>query len=75
MKDTLLTLEFEGRAPREVVLVAAVPARVEMGLLLSPALERAVPAAVDAVLEELRARGVEPARRAPGDRPGPWWRR
>jgi len=73
VKEALLTAEFEGRGPREVLLVGAVPADTSMGVRLSPPLREAVPVAVDAVLAELRrlGRGAVP-RDLPG-RPDIWW--
>jgi hydrogenase maturation protease len=48
VKETLLALEFAGRAPREVTLIGVVPAVTIMGLDLSAAVQAAVPAAVRA---------------------------
>jgi hydrogenase maturation protease len=74
VKETLLALEFAGRAPRDVTLVGVVPAATGMSLELSDAVAAAVPAAVAAVADVLRSSGVavEPRRDA---RPaGAWWR-
>jgi len=57
VKEALLALEFAGRSPRELTLVGVVPARIEMGLHLSPAVRAAVPKAVAAVVAALRAAG------------------
>ena len=73
VKEALLALEFGGQGPREVVLLGAIPARTDMSTELTPALRRAVPILVDAVVEELRRRGLPPTRRpVPRDRQ-PWW--
>jgi hydrogenase maturation protease len=75
VKEALLTAEFAGRGPREVLLVGAVPADTAMGVGLSPALRDAVPAAVAEVLKELERLGRPAERRsAPAD-PDIWWAR
>jgi hydrogenase maturation protease len=73
VKEALLTAEFEGRAPREVLLVGAVPERTAMGVGLSPAVQAAVPRAVDEVLRELARLGLRPAARGGPQRPDIWW--
>lgn len=73
IKESLLTLELSGRAPREVLLVGVIPERVEGGIGLSGPVRRALPRACDAVAEELRRLGV-PAKRRPTPRsPDLWW--
>jgi hypothetical protein len=77
VKETVLTLEFAGRAPHTLSLIGAVPARMAMGTALSPPLRDAVPGAVDAIvaaLERLHI-GVQP-RVGPAlarDPHSPWW--
>jgi hydrogenase maturation protease len=73
VKEALLTAEFAGQGPQEVLLVGAVPADTAMGVHLSPALRQAVPPAVAEVLRELERLG-RPAvpRREPGP-PHIWW--
>lgn len=73
VKETLLALDFAGDGPAEVVLVGAIPGDLKMEPGLSPSLRAAVAPAVEAVLDALRARGVEPARRLPADPVLPWW--
>jgi hydrogenase maturation protease len=73
VKEALLTADFEGRGPREVLLVGVVPSDTSMGVRLSPALREAVPLAVAAVLAELdRLGGGAVARDLPGH-PDIWW--
>ena len=73
MKEALLTAEFAGRGPREVLLVGAVPETTAMGVRLSPALRAAVPAAADEVLRELERLGRPAARRSAPLSPDIWW--
>jgi len=71
--EALATAELAGRAPGDVVLVGVVPARVEPGPGLSPAVAAALPRAVLTVLDELARLGAE-ARPRPGpSRPDIWW--
>jgi len=66
VKEALLTLEFAGRAPREVTLIGVVPARTDLALNLSPPVEAAVAPAVQALVDALEQFGVSVTRR-----PGP----
>jgi hydrogenase maturation protease len=61
LSETLRMLEFAGRAPQHVTLVGVVPGRVAMGLEPSDAVRDAVPRAVGAIADALRAAGF-PAR-------------
>ncbi|HVP69472.1 MAG TPA: hydrogenase maturation protease [Anaeromyxobacteraceae bacterium] len=73
LKGHLETLEFAGRAPREVFVVGALPEDVELRSGLTPRLKAAVPRVIDEVLSVLRRLGVEPVLR---DEPLPldlWW--
>jgi hydrogenase maturation protease len=73
VRAALLTLEFRGGGPSDVVLWGAIPADLELGTRLSAAVRAAVPAILDGVLADLRRLGIE-ARRAPSPRdPDIWW--
>ena len=71
--ETLQALEFAGRAPRDVTIVGIVPAVTTMGLTLTPAVEAAVPAAVDAIVTALERFGVAVRRRTSPGVLDPWW--
>jgi hydrogenase maturation protease len=73
LKEALLTAEFAGQAPREVLLVGAVPEQTEMGVGLSPALRDAVSPAADEVLRELDRLGRPAALRDAPAEPKIWW--
>jgi hydrogenase maturation protease len=73
VKEALLTLEFAGRGPREVVLVGVVPGYVGMTLDLTPAVRDAVPAAVDEIARTLRRFGAPVVRQRGEASPAPWW--
>lgn len=75
LKDTLLTLTLAGRAPREVIVVGAIPARVAMGNALTPVLQAAVAPAARIVVDELVALGIEPSPKDEAGPVGPWWTR
>jgi hydrogenase maturation protease len=77
VKETVLTLEFAGRAPHTLALIGVVPEKVAMGTALSAPVRAAVPGAVAAIVAALERVGVSVRRRA-GDPPGhdrqhPWW--
>jgi hydrogenase maturation protease len=73
VKEALLSAEFAGRGPRELLLVGAVPLTTAMGVGLSAPLRAAVPRAVEVVLEELERLGRAPVRRASPAPPDIWW--
>jgi hydrogenase maturation protease len=75
LKEALLTAEFAGRGPREVLLVGAVPETTAMGVRLSTALRAAVPAAAEEVLKELERLGRPATRRCNPPSPDTWWAR
>jgi hydrogenase maturation protease len=58
VKETLLALEFAGRAPRDVELIGIVPAVTTMGIELTPPVAAAVPTAVLAILGSLERAGA-----------------
>jgi hydrogenase maturation protease len=59
LKETLLTLEFAGRAPRTLTLIGAVPQRVAIGTELTGPVRDAIPAALHAVRAALAEAGIE----------------
>jgi hydrogenase maturation protease len=75
VREALLNADFIGVAPRVVRLVGVIPATVEVGCALSPAVEAAVPGAVAQVIAELKAVGVAPRERKPPRAPDLWWTR
>ena len=74
LRDALLTSDFVGEGPREVVLVGVVPAKVEMGTELSPEVAAALPEVEKRVLEVLADWDIEPTRRDE-DATDVWWSR
>jgi hydrogenase maturation protease len=73
LREALMNAEFIGGAPPVATLVGVIPTATAFGIGLSAPVRAAVPAAVDRVLEELRALGVEPVRRVPPRTPDLWW--
>lgn len=72
LKETLLTCEFLGECPKEIILVGVVPeATADFGL--STPVEAAVPLAAAAVIEELGNLGTVARRRAVAGAVHPWW--
>jgi hydrogenase maturation protease len=75
VREALMNAEFMGTSPLTVTLVGVIPETVALGCRLSPAVQAAVPGAVEAVLEALRGLGVAPAPRSPPLDPDLWWAR
>lgn len=75
IREALMVLDLEGGGPREVLLIGAVPDRVDAGVGLSPALRNAVYAAMDLVVEELTRLGHPPVLRSSPLDPEIWWER
>jgi hydrogenase maturation protease len=77
VKETILTLEFAGRAPHELTLIGVVPASSDMGTELSAPVAASVSRAVQAVVAALERIGCRVQRRieppVPLVRHRPWW--
>lgn len=73
LRGALAAAELLGAAPREVLLVGIVPAEVSLGLALSPAVEAALPRAVEAVAAELERLGCSCPRRVVARAAEVWW--
>lgn len=73
VKEALLTLEFAGRAPRQVTLVGIVPAPIEMSLALTPQVGAMVAPAAAMVAMLLRDVGVSVTRREHPLHPASCW--
>lgn len=74
LKDALLTADFVGGGPEEVLLVGVIPEKVEMGTELTETVAAAMPAIEKEVLAELARWGIEPQTRANAN-PAVWWTR
>jgi len=75
LKEALLTVEFSGSGPSEMLLVGVIPGEVRTGVGLSAAVRAAVRPAVGEVVRELARLGVEPIARAVPGPPDLWWER
>ncbi len=73
VKEALLTLEFAGRGPSDVVLVGVVPSTVGMSTELSEPVARAVSGAIAVLIDALGHLGHTVRRRAAPEGPRPWW--
>ncbi len=69
----LAMLEIAGSGPREVLLIGIVPENTGFGVGLSRPVQDAVPAVVERIAEELRARGVVVERRSIPEVADLWW--
>ena len=75
VREALLNAEFMGVTPRVVRLVGIIPGGATSGIGLSAEVRAAVPAAIDAVVSELAAVGVDLRERTPRVEPDLWWER
>jgi len=73
LRQAILTTEMAGTAPGEVLLVGVVPARVELGTELTPALQAALPEIEKTVIAELQRLGASASRKAHPGHSGAWW--
>lgn len=73
LKEALLSLDFAGTGPREVLLVGVIPESTVSQVGLSTAVRQALPRATTAVLEELARLGHAVIRRDPPRRTNIWW--
>jgi hydrogenase maturation protease len=73
LKESLLSLEFSGLGPKEVLFVGVVPKSTESRVGLSPEVRDAIPAAMDAVLAELERLGRPARRLAVPEARTSWW--
>ncbi|HET7753634.1 MAG TPA: hydrogenase maturation protease [Anaeromyxobacteraceae bacterium] len=75
LREALFAMEFQGIAPREVLLVGVVPGEVVLAVGLSPPVAAAVPGALAEVVRTLEALGVKLRRREEPAAPDLWWER
>lgn len=73
LKETLLTLEFAGLAPRQVLLVGLVPGDTGMHAALTAPVRDGLEAVESEVLRELERLGAAAAPRAVPLDPDLWW--
>lgn len=73
LKQTLLTLEFAGCGPQDVLLVGVIPETTVPCARLSEVVKKAVPAAVQAVVDEVERLGQRANPRTNPDPVSPWW--
>lgn len=75
LAQTLLTLEFAGCAPKQVVVVGAIPQTTAPCGRLTQTLRRVVPSAMRAIIAELESLGVSATQRPSVLPVTPWWER
>ena len=73
LREALARLDLLGRAPRDVLLVGAIPELVATGAPLSEVVRRAVPEIEAQILHELSRLGARVAPRLPARTPDIWW--
>jgi hydrogenase maturation protease len=75
LKEALLTSEFSGDGPREVLLLGVIPQATELGVGLSPPVKAALETAAEAVVAELKRLDHEVDPRPAPVQPEVWWER
>ncbi len=75
LKSALLTAEFAGNAPADVLLVGVIPGGVKNAVGLTPGVQRAVSAALAQVVVALAKGGHAPVPKAAPTQPDLWWER
>jgi len=75
LKEALLTADFAGEGPSEVVLLGVVPGQCEPGAGLSQPVKTALPDLELTLLAELATRGLIPVPRERPEEPEIWWER
>ena len=73
LKETLLSMEFAGQLPQQVLLVGVIPTSTGSTVGLSEPVAGALEAAGSAVVHELRAIGFECSRRETPAAMDLWW--
>ncbi len=73
LRAALLRLDLEGRGPREVLLIGAIPERVTAGTGLSETVRCAFAAIEAQIMRELQRLGVEPRPKPMPTAKLPWW--
>ena len=75
VKETLLSLEFAGKGPADVLLVGVIPERTDSTIGLSGPVRASIPLMIQHVVDELETLGYHIARRTDAREPSPWWER
>jgi len=73
VKQTVLALEFSGRAPKEILVLGVVPERIEPGTELSAPVRRAAAVIADRVRCRLEDLGLPPVLNPRSTPPDIWW--
>ena len=73
IREAILTADLVGRGPAEILFLGVVPACLESGAGLSPAVERAIEPVVERTVAELEARGIAVVPRDARAETGAWW--
>lgn len=73
LRGALLAADLLGQAPSEVLLIGIVPAETHLGIGLTPAVQAALPQAVEAVAAELARLGCGASRRETPQPVELWW--
>ncbi|HET9530838.1 MAG TPA: hydrogenase maturation protease [Blastocatellia bacterium] len=73
LKEALLIAEFDGRGPRDALLIGVIPETTATGVGLSPPVRNSVPEAIKIVLGELERLGAKAFPLLDPATPRIWW--
>jgi len=73
LREALMATEFSDSSPDEILFVGVIPESTEQGTSLTASLMEAIPAVVDAVVNELKRLDAGPTLREPPAALDAWW--
>lgn len=73
LREAMMAAEMTDAAPGELLLIGVIPGDMEVGTELTPDVQGAVEAVIEAVVDELARLGVPARRRAEERAPDLWW--
>jgi hydrogenase maturation protease len=73
LREAMMAAEFTDSSPDEILVVGVVPASLDTGTGLSPAVQAAIDPAIATLIAALERFGLEPRLRQPPLDPDIWW--
>ena len=73
LREALMATEFSDSSPDEILFVGVIPESTDQGTSLTATVAKAVPAVVDAVVQELERLEAAPTPKDPPAEPDIWW--
>ena len=73
LQETVVTLDFCGMGPQDIILIGVVPKSTEDGIRLSDEVRNAIPKVCESIVAQLAERGYVAERREGATVPKLWW--